>query len=873
MWMRVSGLFGSKATVDEELASHVQMHIDDNLRAGMSPEDAKRQALIKLGGVEQARQRYRDRAGLPHVESVVQDIRFALRQLRQNPGFTIVAVLVLGLGIAASTAIFNFVDRALIQPLPYAQPNRLVAATETIALLGRANLSYPDYLDWKRQNTVFSSMAAFDGSDYLLAAPSGTVMVHGARISDNFLDTLGVRPVLGRDFYKGEDIPGGPQDVIITYEAWQRRFSGRSNIVGSGATLSGVTYTVIGVLPRGFQFALNGPAEFWTPLQAGDECGKRRSCHNLNGIARLKDGVSVNQANAQMQAIAAQLERQYPDSNRGQGAIVLPLAEAISGDVRPILLTLLAGSALLLAIACINVASLLLVRSEGRRREFAVRGALGASSLRLTRQFVTESALLVLASVVLGLAGAYATTLSLTRLVPADWLAATPWMQAAGLNTHTLLFVLGISVISLVLFSLTPLLRLPTAHLREGLAEGSRTSAGIAWRRLGSHLVVVELAIAVILLAAAGLLGKSFYRLLRVDINFDPSHLAILEVDLSGHSYPTDPQLIAATHRIIESVSVLPGVQSASMTSVPPVTSNGHTDWLRIVGRPWDGKHIELPYRDVGAAYFFTLKVRLLRGRFFTLQDTAAKPTVIIINNAFARKFFPNQDPIGKQVGNPALTPKTIRTIVGVVDDLREGPLDSEIVPAEYEAADQSPDNDFELIVRTSQSEASVLPTIVSAIHQVDPGIGTANESSMAEHINTSQTAWLHRTSAWMVGGFAVLALVLSSVGLYGVIAYSVSQREREIGVRMALGAQRSSVYRLILSEAGKLALWGIAAGIACSLAATTLLRSLLFGVQTWDLAILAATALLLAMCAVLASYIPAYRAASVHPMVALRSE
>jgi predicted permease len=876
LWIRFLGLFGSASRDRElsaELESHLQLHTDDNLRAGMTPYQARRDALIKLGGIEQTKQAYRERAALPFMEKLMQDLRFAIRLLRREPSFSIVAVLVLTLGIAASTAIFGFVDAALIKPLPYVEPGRLVAATEQIALLGRANLSYPDYLDWKRRNTVFRSLDVFTGTGYMLNTSGGNVMVPGARVSDGFFRTLGITPMLGRDFYAGEDVPGGPQNVIITYAAWQQHFGGRSDIVGHAVTLSGATFTVIGVLPRSFQFALRGRAEFWAPLQAIGECALRRSCHNLEGIARLNDGVSLEQADAQMQAIAAQLERQYPDSNRGQGASVIPLSEAVVGNIRPILLTLLAGSGLLLAIACINVASLLLVRSEGRRREFAVRGALGASRLRLIRQFVTEGALLVAASVALGLATAQGTMQLLSHLVPADMLAAMPFLRGIGLNLHCLLFVLAISLAGLTLFSLTPVVRMSTSELRARLADGSRGSSSITWRRLGSHLVVVELAIAMVLLVGAGLLGKSLYRLLRVELNFQPDHLATLDVALPQHSYTNDAQIVAVSRQLLQRVSALPGVQSASITSILPVNSNDNTDWIRFVGRPYDGKHIEVPLRDVSPNYFNTLRTRLLRGRFFTEDDNGSKPLVVIINRALAKKYFPGEEPIGKQLGGITLDPKSIKQIVGIVDDLKEGSLESNIVPAVYYPFSQDTDSYYSLIVRTSQSEESVLPTLAAAIHQVDPGIGTTGETSMTARISDSQIAYLHRSSAWLVGGFGFLALVLSSVGLYGVIAYSVGQREREIGVRMALGAQRASVYRLILTEAGKLAVWGIAAGTLCSLAATNLLRTMLFDVQPWDIAILASVAFLLAVSALLASYIPAHRGASIQPIVALRSE
>ena len=461
----------------------------------------------------------------------------------------------------------------------------------------------------------------------------------------------------------------------------------------------------------------------------------------------------------------------------------------------------------------------------------------------------------------------------LGRLVSEDMLAGMPFLRSISLNAHCLLFVAAVSALCLVLFSLTPALRMPSTQVRVSLAEGARGSAGLAWRRLGAHFVVVELAIAVVLLAGAGLLGKSFYRLLEVNLAFQPDHLATLSLALSEHTYTTGDQLSAVSQRLLERIQGLPGVQSAALTSLLPVTTNGNTDWIRFLGRPYDGNHIEVPMRDISPGYFSTLHTRLVRGRFFTDQDASNKPLVTIVNSALAKKYFPGQDPVGRQFGDPALDPKSIKQIVGVVDDLKEGPLDSEVVPTVYYPIAQDTDSFYSVIVRAAPSEESILPTLAAAIRQVDKGIGVSDEMSMAARIADSQTAYLHRSSARIVAGFAALALLLSVVGLYGVIAYSVSQREREIGVRMALGAQRSSVYRLVLTEAGRLALGGILTGSICSLATATLLRSLLFGVQTWDVGILGAVALTLAASAMLASYLPARRAASIQPVTALRAE
>jgi len=807
------------------------------------------------------------------MNGLLQDLRYAFRQFRRSPSFTCTSVLILALGMGSSLSIFAFVDAALIKPLPYPDPNRLVDVTESVAILPRANLSYADYLDWKRLNHVFTSMDVYRRTGYLLSTATGAEPVPGVTVSDGFFRTLGVAPVIGRDFQNGEDLPEAPRTVLLSYRTWKERFGGRTTVLGESVTLSGIANTIIGVLPREFQFAPKGNAEFWTTLHASDPCGVRRSCHNLVGIGRLKDGIPVATAFADMQAIARQLELQYPADNRGQGASVTLLSQVIVADIRPILLVLLGGAVLLLAIACVNVSSLLLVRSEGRKREIAVRGALGASPGRLIRQFIAEGVLLVALASLLGLATAHSAMQSLTRLISKNMMSGMPYLQGLGLNLHVLAFAAVISALAAVLFALAPLVRLPLTRMQEGLAEGGRGSAGVLWRRFGANLVVVELAIAVVLLVGAGLLGKSFYRLLHVDLGFQPDHLATLDIALPPTQYPTEDRMAAAARQIIDRVSSLPAVKSAGVSNVLPVSFNGNTDWIRIVGRPYNGEHNEVNLREVSSAFFTTLHAKLFSGRLFDDAEDTSKPGVVVINHALAGKYFPGEDPIGKKIGDTSLTPKSIKEIIGVVEDIKDGSLDSEIWPAVYYPFNQSPDPSFSVVVRTSQAEQFLLPTLVAAVHQIDPGIGTMNEATMNARINDSSSAYLHRSSAGLVGGFAAIALLLGVVGLYSVIAYSVSRRTREIGVRMALGAQRSAVYRLVMKEAAWLTGFGIASGWVGSMAAATLIRGLLFGVQSWDLSTFAAVSGMLAVAGLSASYFPARRAAKVDPMVALRYE
>jgi predicted permease len=862
--------FGSE--LEEEMAFHREQAEREFIASGMTPEAARYAAMRQFGNATRLKERSQEVVGFT-VETVVQDLRYALRQLRKNPGFAVTAILILALGIGASVAIFAFVDAALIKPLPYPDPTRLVAVNESTELFPQNNLSYADFEDWKRLNTVFSSMNVYTASRFELNTPTGTEPVHGLRVSAGFLGTLGIRPMLGRDFRTGEDTAGAAQVVLLRYGVWQRRFGSRRDVVGQTVNLSGVAYTIVGVLPQDFEFAPRDIAEFWMPLQPTTDCEKRRSCHDLDAIGRLKDGVSIQSALAQMKSIAAQLERQYPDSNRGNSASVIPLSDAIVGNIRPILLVLLGGAGLLLLIACVNVSSLMLVRAESRRREIAVRGALGASRTRLSLQFVTEALTLVAAGSLGGLGLAYAGMKGLSGLISKDWMDGMPFLRGLGLNAHVLLFTGCLAVMSGILFSITPIFHFRFSNMRDGLTEGGRSSAGMAWRRMGANLVVIELATALVLLAGAGLLSKSLYGLLHEDLGFRPDHLATLNVNLPQGVAPGADQQIVFERALLQRAGNLPGVQSAAAIDVLPVSCNCDTDWVRFVGKPYNGIHNEVNNRVVSVGLFRTLQVKLKSGRFFTEADDANSPKVIIINQVFAQKYFPGEDPIGKRLGDTELKPASIRQIVGVVENFKEAGLDQEQWPAEYEPFNQSPGSYYSLVLRTSQEAGSILPALASMIHGLNPNVSVDWQRTMEDRIDDSEAANIHRSAAYLLGGFALLALVLGVVGLYGVIAYSVSQRTREIGVRMALGAQRSSVYRLILKEAGRLIGIGIVVGLAASVGAAMLMGKLLFGVQAWDAGTLVGVAVVLGASAMMASYIPARRAASVNPTEALRSE
>jgi macrolide transport system ATP-binding/permease protein len=870
----VQQLFTRRRRYDElsqSIQEHLEEKIADLVDSDMPLAEAERTARREFGNVTLVEQHSREVWQWPTLESILADLRFALRQFRKAPGFAVTAILVVALGIAASVTIFTFVNAALLKPLPYQDPSRLVAVSEHTSTCSECEFSYPDYQDWKSANTAFQSFEIWAMNAYLWRSTAGVESLRAGRVSGGFFQTLGVTPMLGRLFTAADDTPGAARAVVLPYGTWQRRFGGRPEIIGQTITLDNNAYTVIGVLPRDFQFAPRA-AELWVTIHDLGDCETDRACRPFYGLARLKDGVGVSTALANMTTIASQLQKQYPQSNQGQGALVMPLSDSITGEIRPILLILLAGAVVLLLIACVNIASLLLVRAEIRRHEMAVRSALGASFARLTRQLVMEAALLVALSVCFGMVTAWGAVDLLAALIPERVLRGMPFFQTIGVDHRVLLFAAVVSLVALAVCTAAPMSRLPVADLSAGLANGARSSSG-AWRRFGSNLVVVELTLAIVLLAAAGLLGKSFYRILHVDLNFNPDYLATLEID-ANTGYDTPARELALSRGVMRAVSAVPGVQSAGIVSGHlPVDCNCDTVPYRVQGRPWSGTQQVAGSSTVSAGYIATLQAHLLKGRFFTETDDTSHPPVVLINRIMAQQFFHSEDPIGQTIGDENLSPSSLHQVIGVVDDIREGALDDPLGPSVYFPVNQNPGNYFFLVVRTAQDPMTALPAIVAAIHRLDPGIGVRNEFTMIEHIHDSQASYLHSSTAWFVGGFAVCALLLGVIGLYGVIAYSVSQRTREIGVRMALGAQRASIGRLILGEAAYLVFWGLVFGIAASFFIGRLLRFLLFGVSSWDLSVLTGVSATLAAATLIAAWIPARRAATTDPIEALRTE
>jgi predicted permease len=857
--------------ISEELRAHIEMRIEDNVARGMKPEDARREALMRFGNTSSTKERVAA-ADMPLLlSSAWSDVRYAGRQLVRNPGFAVTAIVVLALGLGASTAIFAFVDAVLIKPLPYREPGQLMALFESNPLGPRFHLSYPDYLDWKRLNHVFTSVEAFDNNHLALKVPGGVQSVDGAAVGAGFFGMLGVAPVLGRDFGAGEDTLGAPHTVILSYAAWQKRFGGQKGVLGNAVTLDGTEYTIAGVLPRDFNFAPAGAAEFWTAMQAGAR-PEDRGAHGILAFARLRDGVSLETAAAEMSAIASRLAKEYPDADEGRGATVVRLTELVAGNLRPTLLLLLGGAALLLLMAYTNVSGLLLVRAQSRQREVAVRGALGATRARLVRQFVTEAVVLTMSGSALSAVVAYTAIRLLRKLVPTNSLDAIPYLKELGLNPHVLLFSAAVAASCTVLLSVIAMARAPFANPGTGLSGNGRGFAGTTWRQLGAKIVVLELCTATILLVGAGLFSKSFYRLLHTETGLHPDHLATLRLWAPPSGYAKNEQVIALARRLIAEAAQLPGVQSAAVTHQVPLSNiAGGSATFEIIGKPNKQQSDEANAREVSAGYFTTLGARLLRGRWFDGSNDASQPRVAIVNASFERKFFAGEDALGQHLRSDASEPPV--EIVGIVDDIHEGSLDADVQPAVYTSFEQTPSSIFYIVARTEQNPRALLTPLRAAVERVDPNVLTMTAETMEDRIEHLQSTALRRASACLVGGFAAMALLLGTVGLYGVIAYSVSQRTREIGVRMALGAQRESVNRMILREAGWLTALGVGMGLVCAVLAATLIRKLLFGTQAWDAQTLAAVSVVMIIAALLASYFPARRAAAVNPVEALRAE
>jgi putative ABC transport system permease protein len=863
--------------LDNDIREHIERDTQDNIERGMSPQEARYAAMQKFGNVMRVKEETQEVWSTVWFEHLLADIQFGLRMLRKNPGFTAVAALTLALGIGANTAVFSLVYAVLLRPLPYKDPANLVLINETTPRVGMVSVSYPNFLDWRAQSHTFSQMAALYSLGFNLAGITQPENISGDAVSPNYLSMMGVRPFLGRDFGESEEKAGTAPVVLLSYSLWQSHFGGDANAVGRTITLDGRTFTIVGVLPPDYRpFGKTDvmlPIGVWITDHA-DEAKERSERGDMGVIGRLTPGVSIAQGRAEMEGIAARSAKEYPESNDLFGVQLRPIREAFVGDLRPVVLVLFGAVMFVLLIACANVANLFLVRGASRTKEVALRIALGAGRGRIISQMLTESFVLAVLGGVLGVAIAFAGIGGMSRLIPESMLSGA----AVNLSGAVLLFTGGVVVLAAFLFGLAPAWHATKPDLQAELKEGGRTAStgGAAQGRLRGALAIAEVSLALILLVGAGLMMKSLYLLLQVDPGFRPERVLIMGINLRTQQYSKDPAVLNFWQEVLDRVRVLPGVESAAVGTVIPLTDNHSRTDVTIEGMalPTPGNYPHPDDHIVSSDYVKTLGITLLRGRSFTEEDSEKAPLVGMINAMTARRFFPNEDPIGKRFmfGHPSATSApNWCTIVGVVGDTKLYGLANPARLEVYVPFRQHATTSMGLVVRSGADLAALTNAIRDAVQSIDKDQPIFAISTMKELVNSSVAT--RRTTLVLLGLFSGLALTLGAIGIYGVISYSVAQRTHEIGVRMALGAPRRDVFRLVVGQGLKLAGFGIAIGIAAALEVAHLMSSLLFGVSAADFETFAGVGTLLMLVALLACYVPARRAMGVDPIVALRYE
>jgi len=807
------------------------------------------------------------------METLLKDIRYGVRMLLRNPGFTLVSVIALALGIGANAAIFSVVNGVLLRPLPFKEPERLMMIRETkLPQFPEFSVASGNFLDWKKQNTVFERLIAFKPSSLNLIGTGDPERLRVLNVTEGFFATLGAQPQLGRDFLAEEDLPGRNNVVVLSHGLWQRRFGGDSKILNQAVTLNGQSYTVIGVMPPTFHFG-SGENEFdlWTPMAFTEQQVQNHGGHDLAAIGQLKPGATVDQARAEMSAIAGRLAAQYP-VDTGWNVKVMPLLEFSVRSIRPALLVLLVAVAFVLLIACANVANLLLARAAGRQREIATRTALGASRWRIVRQLLTESVLLSLVGGAVGLVLAKWGMELLLTWAPQD----LPRMDNVSLDGRALVFTAAITLLTGVIFGLVPALQASKPNLNETMKDAGRGSTEGGRRKLiRSTLVVLEVASALMLLVGAGLMIKSFWRLQQVDPGFNPNNALTVSVSLPKTKYPEETQQVAFFQQMIERARTLPGVQAAGAGHVIPLSGNDFVLSFEIDGRPPLPPELtqSTNYYSVSADYFKAMGIPLRRGRLFTERDTKDSPRVALINETMAKRIFPDEDPVGKRItfdNRQKQNPEWFE-IVGIVGDVKQYGLDQVTTMQTYEPYTQQTFSYMTLVVRTAGDPTNLSAAIRSEILKLDKEQPATNIKTLNEFFSTSIAQ--QRFSVVLLAVFAAVALVLAAVGIYGVLSYAVTQRTHEIGIRMALGAGRRDVLRLVVGQGMLLTAIGVVGGLVAAFALTRLMASLLFGVTATDAVTFGSVASVLLVVALLACYIPARRATKVDPLTALRYE
>jgi putative ABC transport system permease protein len=811
------------------------------------------------------------------MQALWQDLRYGARMLMKNPGFTLIAVLTLGLGIGANTAIFSVVNALLLRPLPYAESERLALLSEKSRTGERDSVSYPNYADWRARSQSFEGMAIGWPQNFTLSGGDGAARVPGYTLNWNFFPLLGVQPQLGRMFTESDDRYGAAaRTVIISHGFWQRRFGGELNVIGQTLRLTNEAYTVIGVLPPGFEYF--AAADVVTPLGLilapdSPHAGRGNRAFDFYAVARLKPGVTVAQANSEMAAIGGQLAREYPNEIEGSSAQAERLQDVMSESVRPSLWLLLGAVGFILLIACINVANLLLVRAAERQKELAVRLALGAGRWRIIRQLLSESLLIAALGGACGLLLGSWMLQGLLALAP----AGIPQLSRVALDNGVLLFTLGLAVLTSLLFGLLPALQAAKTDLQTTLKDGGRLTTGASRDRLRKALLMAEVSLSLVLLTGAGLLVRSMWNLRHVDPGFKMDNLLTLRLRLEGEKY--HPQASRVFYdECLARVQALPGVRSAALTHSLPIDGSNWGGVFTVADKPAPTR-ADLPESDrlrVSQNYFETMGIQLLRGRSFSAADTPDSAPVVVINETLARRIWPNEDPIGKRLkfGLPEdqdEESKPWREVVGVAGDVKMNGVDQATTLQTYLPYAQLPNQALGLVVRAERNPAALASAVEQAIHAIDKDLPVYAIFTLEQLLSNSLAE--RRLTLVLLASLAALALLLAAVGIYGVLSYAVRQRTHELGLRMALGAQARDVLALILKQGVKLTLSGIGVGLAAAFALTRWLESLLFGVRPTDALTFAAIALLLLLVALLACWIPARRATKVDPLIALRTE
>ena len=855
--------------IDEELASHLQLHVDDNVRAGMTPGEARRVAMITLGGIAQTTERYRDRRGLPALDALRQDVVYAVRVLRKNPGFTATAVLTLALGIGANTAIFSVVNAVLLRPLPFKDSGRLVLVFSTAKNGNRHDVStYPDFADWRNQNRSFSDMAAYANRSMTIGIGHESVLAQGKRVTTNIFDVLGVQPMLGRAFRAEENQPGSSHVVILGDRFWQRHFGSSPSVLGQTIRINEEPYTIVGVMPPTFQ--IDDWERFYVPLPIDPSRG-----HGfLRVVGRLRPGVGLQQAQSDVGLIAERLSKIYPKNNQGVSVNMTSLTAGLVGEVRFGFYLMLGVVAVVLVIACANVAGLMLARGATRQRELAVRSALGAGRWRLTRQLLTESLLIALSGGLLGLFVANWTARGLATVLSEQF--QVPRVVATSTDLTVLLFTIVVSVATGVLFGVFPAFASASPDLNDALRDASRSTTGARAPRARSGLVVLETALALVLLAGAGTLLKTFLSLRGTHPGFETSHVLALDLWLPQPRFAQRDARARFYDDALRRVQTLPGVRSAAFVADLPLNGGTDSQGFHIVGRPdpAPGETYHALFNIATARYFETMGIPLKKGREFADSDRANTTPVAVINEAAARAFWPGESPLGRQIDLPlSKNTSLVLTIVGVTGDVRFVGLAVPPRPEIFVNSMQSslPWSWLVLAVRAHGEPAPLAESVKAALSDVNANVPIERASTLDEIVSRSIVG--PRIYTFLLGTFAALAVLLAAIGLYGLISYTVSQRTHELGVRVALGAGRSEILRLVIGQGLRLAGVGAVVGLAGAFATTRLLAGLVKEIEPNDPKTFGVVTILLLAAAFFAAYLPARRASRVNPLVALRAD